>query len=148
METQRKNTPYFPREKEKALNLWKQPLSTAEFVAHRYRCTIQSLYRWRRQYNGTLLSLANKSSRPHTPHPNRHTEDEITHIRNVIRRNPNIGLNELYGKLRLHYAYKRNPASLYRFLRKQDFCEDVRKKKTPYVPKPYQTPARLGEKMQ
>ena len=147
-ERQRINTPYSAREKEKALNLWKQPHSTAEFVAHRYHCTIQTLYRWRRQYDGTLLSLYNKSSRPHTPHPNRHTEDEIKHIKDVVRRNPNIGLNELYGKLRLNYAYNRNPASLYRFLRKNGYFEDVRKTKTRYIPKKYDTPLHLGAKWQ
>ncbi|GHV03145.1 hypothetical protein FACS1894211_15640 [Clostridia bacterium] len=146
MEAQRHyNMPYSAYEKQKALNLLKQ--STFEFAAHRYHCTVRSLYRWRRLYDGTLQSLCNKSSRPHTPHPNRHTDEEIKHIKDVMHRNPHIGLNELYGKLRLNYAYTRNPVSLYRFLRKNGYYEQV-KRRTEYKPKPYQTPECLGEKWQ
>ncbi|MDR1093521.1 MAG: hypothetical protein LBL66_05170 [Clostridiales bacterium] len=146
MEAQRRyNTPYSAREKEKALNLLRN--SAFEFVAHRYHCTIQTLYRWRRIYDGTRASLYNKSSRPLTPHPNRHTDEEIKHIKDMLRRSPNIGLNELYGKLRYHYAYVRNPVSLYRFLRKNGYYEQVKKRKE-YIPKPYHTPERLGEKWQ
>lgn len=98
-------------------------------------------------YNGTLDSLNNKSSRPLSPHPNSHTADEIKHIYDLIKRNPNIGQIELYGKLRLHYAYTRNPTSLFRFLRKHGFYDEVRKR-TPYKPKPYDTPLNIGEKWQ
>ena len=96
---------------------------------------------------GTLESLENKSSRPLTPHPNSHTEEEIQNIKKLIKRNPNIGLNELYGKLKLNYSYKRHPISLYRFLRKHGFFKDVKKRKN-YVPKKYNTPTIIGEKMQ
>ncbi len=144
-ELRRWNNPYSPKEKEKALRLLKR--NTIEFVAHRYHCTIQTIYRWRRQYDGTLQSLANGSHRPHTPHPNAQTEEEKKHIRDLIHRNPNIGLNELYGKLRLNYAYSRNPATLYRYLRRNGFYENVRKRK-PYKPKPYDTPEQIGVKWQ
>ena len=65
---------YSAEEKFNALKLWKH--STCEFVAHRYHCTIQTLYRWRRIYDGTLESLEPKYHAPYTPHPNRHTELE------------------------------------------------------------------------
>lgn len=136
---------YTAEEKLKALTLWKH--STAEFVAHRYHCTIQTLYRWRRIYNGTLESLEPKYCAPYTPHPNRHTDKEIKHIQDLIKRNPHIGLNELYGKLRLNYAYTRNPVSLYRFLRKKGWYAEV-KKKVNYKPQPYDTPIHIGEKWQ
>ena len=58
------NNPYSPKEKLKALNLLKR--SDVEFVAHRYHCTVQTIYRWRRIYNGTIESLENKSHRPLT----------------------------------------------------------------------------------
>ena len=87
-------------------------------------------YRWKRKYNGTLESLANGSHRPHTMHPNAQTDEEKKHIADLVRRNPNIGLNELYGKLRLYYAYKRNPVTLYRYLRRTGFYEHKRK----YIP--------------
>ena len=145
MKTYRHNNPYSPKEKLKALNLLKT--STIEFVAHRYHCSERSIYRWKKMYDGTLESLENKSSRPKTPHPNSHTAEEIKHIKDLIRRNPNIGLNELYGKLRHNYAYSRNPVSLYRFLKKNGIFAEVRKH-TNYKPKPYDTPLKIGEKMQ
>lgn len=136
---------YSADEKLKALTLLLH--STYEFVAHRYHCTIQTLYRWRRIYDGTLESLEPKYCAPHTPHPNRHTDEEIKHIKDLIKRNSHIGLNELYGKLRLNYAYKRNPVSLYRFLRKRGWYEEV-KKRAPYKPQPYDTPVNIGVKAQ
>ena len=145
MRAYRHNTPYSAREKEKALKLWEK--STTEFVCHRYHCSERTLWRWKKQYDGTLESLLNKSCKPKTPHPNSHTAEEIKHIKDLIKRNPNIGLNELYGKLRVNYAYTRNPVSLYRFLRKNGFFEDV-KKKNNYKPKKYDTPIKIGEKMQ
>jgi transposase InsO family protein len=141
----RHNRPYSPREKEKALKLLKN--STIEYVCHRYHCSERTLYRWKKAYDGTLESLANKSSKPKTPHPNSHTKDEIKHIQDLMRRNPQISLNELYGKLRTNYAYTRHPSSLYRFLRKNHFFKETRKV-TPYKPKPYDTPITIGEKMQ
>lgn len=145
MKAYRHNTPYSAREKEKALKLWEK--STTEYVCHRYHCSERTLWRWKKQYDGTLNSLLNKSCKPKTPHPNSHTAEEIKHIKDLIKRNPNIGLNELYGKLRVNYAYTRNPVSLYRFLKKNGFFEDV-KKKSNYKPKKYDTPTKIGEKMQ
>ncbi len=136
---------YSAEEKMHALNLWKH--STVESVAHRYHCTIQTLYRWKRIFDGTLASLMPKYCAPYTPHPNRHTDTEIKHIKDLIKRNPHIGLNELYGKLRLNYSYSRNPVSLYRFLRKNGWYENV-KKKVNYKPQPYETPIHIGEKWQ
>lgn len=145
MKTYRHNTPYSAKEKQKALKLLEH--STIEYVCHRYHCSERTLYRWKQKYDGTLESLENKSSRPKTPHPNSHTSFEIKHIKDLIRRNPNIGLNELYGKLRKDYAYTRHPVSLYRFLRKRGFFSEV-KKRTNYIPKKYDTPIKIGEKMQ
>lgn len=145
MKTFRHNNPYSAKEKLKALKLLET--STIEFVAHRYHCSERSIYRWKKMYNGTLESLENKSSRPKTPHPNSHTAVEIKHIKDLIHRNPNIGLNELYGKLRRNYAYTRNPVSLYRFLKKNGMFNEVRKHNN-YKPKPYDTPIKIGEKMQ
>ncbi len=136
---------YSAEEKLKALNLWKH--STVEFVAHRYHCTIQTLYRWKKIYNGTLESLEPKYCAPYTPHPNRHTEEELKHIQDLIKRNPHIGLNELYGKLRIHYSYKRHYVSLYKILKKKGWYGEV-KKKNNYKPQPYDTPIHIGQKWQ
>ena len=83
-----------------------------------YHISKASLMRWMKRFDGTKESLKDKSKRPITPHPNSHTSDEIKNINNLLKRNPNIGLSELYGKLRRDYAYTRHPASLFRFLRK------------------------------
>ncbi len=139
------NSPYTAREKLRALTLWRT--STTEFVCHRYHCTDRSLRRWRSQYDGTLESLENRSHCPLTPHPKEQTEEEKRHILNLVRRHPTIGLNELYGKLRLNYGYTRNPATLYRFLKRQGFYEKRPKRQT-YKPKPYNTPEHIGEKWQ
>lgn len=138
-------TAYTAEEKYNALKSLKS--NDIYFVAHRYHCTIQTIYRWKRIYDGTLKSLEPKYHAPYTPHPNRHTEEEIKHIKDLIKRNPHIGLNELFGKLRLNYAYKRNPVSLYRFLRKNGWYADV-KKKVIYKPQHYDTPENIGEKWQ
>ena len=84
------------------------------FVCRRYHISKASLMRWNKQYNGTKESLLPKSHRPHTPHPNAHTEEELKWIRDYHRRNPNISVNELYGKLIQEKAYSRHPGSLYR----------------------------------
>ena len=139
------NTPYSAQEKLKALMLWKR--STTEFVCHRYHCSARSLRRWRQIYDGTIESLQNTSHRPLTPHPNSQTEEEKMHINNLVKRNPTIGLNELYGKLRVKYNYKRNPVTLYRYLQKMGFYLQRGKRKA-YVPKPYDTPQKIGMKWQ
>ena len=138
-------TAYSAQEKLNALKSLK--CNDIYFVAHRYHCTIQTIYRWKRLYDGTIESLEPKYCAPYTPHPNSHTEEEIKHIKDLIKRNPNIGLNELYGKLRLNYAYRRHPMGLYNFLRKHGWYDSV-KKKSNYKPQPYATPLHIGEKWQ
>ena len=145
MKTYRHNSPYSAKEKLKAITMLKN--NSIEYVCHRYHCSERSIYRWKAMYDGTIESLENKSSRPKTPHPNSHTADEVKHIKDLIRRNPNIGLNELYGKLRQKYAYTRHPLSLYNYLRRNNIFNEVRKR-TNYKPKKYDTPTKIGEKMQ
>ena len=45
-------------------------------AAIRYHTNRQYIYRWRKRYDGTLESLADRSHRPHH-HPNQHTEEEL-----------------------------------------------------------------------
>ena len=117
-------------------------------ILRKYHISRASLMRWMKRFDGTKESLMDLSKRPKTPHPNAHTAIEIKHINDLLRRNPNIGLSELYGKLRKNYAYTRHPASLFRFLRKQGIYIQTEHKKAPYCPKPYNTPKTIGEKMQ
>ena len=121
---------------------------SVSFICRKYHCSKASLMRWNKRYNGTIEFLMDKSHKPLTKHPNSHTEEEITKIKNLIKRNPHIGLNELYTKLRVDIAYSRHYASLYRLLKKIGFYKDKSPKTKKYIPKPYQTPLYWGEKWQ
>ena len=105
--------------------------------------------RWNKQYDGTRESLSPKSHRPHTTHPNAHTEQELKWIRDYHRRNPNISICELYGKLREEKAYSRHPGSLYRVFVRLGFRQKTEstKKKSKHLGK-YETPTQIGEKWQ
>ena len=68
-----------------------------DFVCRRYHISKASLMRWNRIYDGTRDSLIPKSHRPHTPHPNAHTEEEeeeeeLKWIRDYPRRDPDISI--------------------------------------------------------
>lgn len=121
---------------------------TIHDILRLYHISKSSLMRWMRRYDGTKESLADLPKTPHSPHPNAHTSDEIKHIKDILRRNPDIGLSELYGKLKRNYAYTRHPASLFRFLRKQGIYVEPEANKSKYIPKHYDTPKNIGEKFQ
>ena len=102
---------------------------SVKFVARRYKISKASLMRWNRRFDGTIDSLRDRSHRPKTPHPNAHTPQEKTWIKNLIRRNPTISLIELYAKLKFQRGYQRHPCSLFRFLRKQGFYKEKRQRR-------------------
>jgi len=121
--------------------------NTISFVCRRYKCSKASLMRWNKKFDGSKDSLIDKSHRPLTPHPNSHTEQELYWIKNYIRRNPNISLCELYGKLRTEKGYSRHACSLFRVIRKLKY--NVNKEKhNKYIPKHYDTPLDIGIKWQ
>lgn len=132
------------KEKMNALNALKS--SNILTICRRYHISRSTLWRWRKQYDGSLDSLQPQLSRVGMHHPNEQTDEEKRAIALLTRRNPNIGLNELYGKLYRNYGYRRNPVTLYRYLRRNEFYKA--KKRVPYKPKPYDTPLKLGEKWQ
>ena len=69
------------------------------FVCRRYKVSKSSLLRRNKRYDGTPGSLMDRSHRPHTPHPNSHTLEEIKWVRNLVRRTPDISCPELWWKL-------------------------------------------------
>lgn len=91
-------------------------------------------------------SLKNKSSRPHTPHPNAHTPEETAQIAEVFKSHPDISYAEALGILRTDYGYARTYGGFYRFLMKHKI-RPVREI-NPYIAKPYDTPEMFGVKMQ
>ncbi len=118
------------------------------YVCRKYKISKSSLMRWNKKYDGTRESLMDKSHRPHTPHPNSHTETELKWIKNYHRRNPNISVCELYGKLKTGKGYNRHPGSLYRVFVRLGFSKKVKSTKDSYKPKLYDTPSHIGVKWQ
>ncbi len=119
------------------------------YVCRKYKISKASLMRWNKKYDGTRESLTDKSHRPHSQHPKAHTEEELKWIRNYHRRNPNISICELYGKLRTERAYSRHPLSLYRVFVRLGYRQkpESTKKKSKHL-KPYATPEKIGVKWQ
>lgn len=74
-----------------------------------------------------MASLACQSRRSHS-HPNQYTEVELKLIRDMRRRNPDLGMVELWHRLR-KCGYTRRPESLFRVMRKLKLFPDARKKK-------------------
>ena len=145
------NKRYLPHEiatKINSVKLYRQTKDVG-FVCRRYHISKASLMRWNKQYDGTRESLVPRSHKPLTAHPNSHTEQELKWIRDYHRRNPNISICELYGKLREEKAYSRHPGSLYRVFVRLGFRKRVEstKKKSKHLGK-YDTPETIGEKWQ
>lgn len=146
-----KSKGYLPHElktRENAVKTYRNGISI-DYVCRKYHISRTSLYRWNKKYDGTKESLMDISHKPKSKHPNAHTDLEIKHIKDLIRRNSNITLCELWYKLRLNYSYSRHIGSLYRILRKLDIIKDINVKGTSkYIPKKYDTPKMIGIKWQ
>ena len=145
------NRRYLPHEiatKIHAVEAYRQTKDIS-YVCRKYHISKASLMRWNKQYDGTQESLLNRSHRPQSPHPKAHTATELKWIADLHRRNPNISLSEMYGKLRTEKGYGRHPLSLYRVFVRLGY-----RKKTPSTKKlskhlgHYETPQILGEKWQ
>ena len=114
-------------------------------AAIRYKTNRQYIYRWKKRYDGTLQSLADRSHRPHN-HPKQHTESELKLISDIRRRNPNTGLVVFWVKLRQR-GYCRSISGLYRALRRSG--QGVVKLPNPkYIPKPYEQMQYPGQRCQ
>lgn len=114
-------------------------------ASRKYNKSRSYIYFWKKRFDGTMESLACESRRPHH-HPNQHTEEELTLIRNMHRRNPRIGVVELWARLRKR-GYSRCVESLWRVLR----CEGLAAKEKPrkkYKPKPYEQMQYPGQRIQ
>lgn len=146
--TNKRYCPHLLETKLHAVALYRQTKDIS-FVCRRYHISKASLMRWNKAYDGTKESLMPKSHRPHSQHPNAHTEQEIKWIKDYHRRNPNISICELYGKLREEKAYSRHPGSLYRVFVRFGFRQKAEstKKKSKHTGK-YDTPTELGIKWQ
>ena len=118
---------YLPHElktRENAVKTYRNGNSIS-FVCRKYHISRMSLYRWNKLYDGTKESLADKSHKPNSKHPNAHTDEEIKWIKDLIRRNPNITLCEIWYKLRINKGYSRHIGSLYRVMRKLGYYKQI-----------------------
>ena len=114
-------------------------------ASRKYNKSRSYIYFWKARWDGTAASLACRSRRPHS-HPNQHTEAELTLIRDMRRRNPNLGMVELWHRLRQR-GYTRRPESLFRVMRKQGLFPPAGKKEI-YRPKPYEQMTYPGQRVQ
>ena len=114
-------------------------------ASRKYNKSRSYIYFWKARWDGSAESLNCQSRRPHS-HPNQHTENELKMIRNMRRRNPDLGMVELWHRLRKR-GYSRRPESLFRVMRKLEmFPQET--PKNHYTPKPYEQMTYPGQRVQ
>ena len=114
-------------------------------ASRKYNKSRSYIYFWKARWDGTAESLACRSRRPHS-HPNQHTEAELKLIWDMRRRNPQLGMVELWHRLRQR-GYTRRPESLFRVMRKLGLFPP-KEKKPACKPKPYQQMTYPGQRIQ
>lgn len=114
-------------------------------ASRKYNKSRSYIYFWKQRWDGSAASLACQPRRPHS-HPNQHTEAERKLIRDMRRRNPTLGMIELWHRLRQR-GYTRCPESLFRVMRKMGLFPAEKPKNT-YKPKPYEQMTHPGERIQ
>ena len=109
----------------------------------RYRVSRNSIYRWRKRYDGTWQSLKDRSHRPKS-HPKQHTKQEHDLIMRYYHRNKDDKI-VLWMKIR-EKGYKRSYAVMCQYIRRQGI-EEIDKKKY-RKNKPYMRAEYPGQKVQ
>lgn len=113
-------------------------------ASRKYNRARSFIYFWLKRWDGNIESLRPESRRPHH-HPNEHTPEELKLIHDLRRRNPRLGMVELWCRLRKR-GYSRCIESLWRVLKREGLI--AVKEKDPYTPKPYQQMTHPGERVQ
>ena len=114
-------------------------------ASRKYNKAKSYIYFWKARFDGSIESLACQSRRPHS-HPRQHTEQELKLIRDMRRRNPKLGIVELWSRLRKR-GYSRCIESLWRVLRREGLAAKE-KPKQKYKPKPYEQMQYPGQRVQ
>lgn len=105
----------------------------------------EMIYQWKRRYDESLESLADRSYRPYN-YLKQHTEGEFKLITDMRRLSPNAGLVVFCVKLQQR-GYVRSITGLYRILVKQ--CDIAVKPANPkYIPKLYEAMQYPGQCVQ
>ena len=116
-----------------------------------YHTAPANIYRWRKLYKASgnhIESLGSKSRRPKA-HPNQHTASEIKLIKDMRRRNPNIGLQDLWIKLKRR-GYTRTQPALYKVLKRLQLSTNPKTRPSPTCKqnRPYEQMHHPGERVQ
>lgn len=98
-------------------------------AARRYHTSRQQVWRWRKRYDGTVHSLANKCRRPYS-HPNQHTKEELELIRHKYRYHGHEGLAQVYRKL-MDSGYTRTYDSMCIQIRKMKLNKKQKRRSYP-----------------
>ncbi len=114
-------------------------------ASRKYNKSRSYIYFWKERWDGTETSLGCQSRRPHS-HPNQHTAQELKRISDMRRRNPTLGMVELWHRLKKG-GYTRRPESLFRVMRRMGLFP-VKEKKNVYKAKPYEQMSYAGQRVQ
>ena len=114
-------------------------------AGRKYNKSRSYIYFWKARWDGSVESLACQSRRPHS-HPNQHTEAELKLIRDMRRRNPALGMTELWHRLKQR-GYTRRPETLFRVMRRLGIFPQP-EPKPHYKPKPYEQMTYPGQCVQ
>lgn len=120
-------------------------------AAAQYHTSVSSIYRWMRIYreSGNTIESLEKASRRPFMHPEAHTKEEVKLIRDLRRRNPNIGLQDLWLKLKKR-GYTRSLSGLYKELITLGLSTHPKSKPSPTCRKikPYEQMTYPGQRVQ
>jgi transposase len=114
-------------------------------ASRKYNKTRSYIYYWLKRYDGTIESLNARSRRPHS-HPGQHSPEELKLIRDMRKRNPELGIVEFWCRLR-ERRYKRSLCGLFRVMRHMGYFFNKKPKKK-YIPKPYEQMDYPGQRVQ
>lgn len=107
----------------------------------------KSVGRWVKRYDGTVASLHERSSRPHS-HPRAHTAEEDQLVLRVQRRDKKMGLDMLYIHLIQNHGYTRSRSTLYRALCRLGIYALPKPKRKPRLSQPYERMEHCGQRVQ
>lgn len=120
-------------------------------AAANYHTAPSNIYRWRIIYKSSgdnIEALGSKSRRPKS-NPNEHTEAEIKLIKDMRKRNPNIGLQDFWIKLQKR-GYTRTMQGLEKALKRLQMPTNPKTKRSPTCKKnkPYEQMDYPGQRVQ
>ena len=116
-------------------------------AARMHHVSRKSVWRWRKQYDGTVASLTERSSRPRR-HPRQHTAQEDALVKSVAFKNKKMGLDMLHVHLIQGHAYLRSRGTLFRVLRRLGVYQAAKPKRKRRLPKPYERMECCGQRVQ